>query len=296
MELNEYQDQANRTDQRPATEDEDEMALVFPLMGIASEVGSLVTQYKKHVRDGEAHRMFSQRIKEELGDVLWYVSNLAHKLELPLEDVARLNLERIAERWPSGGDELPARLLDDGFPEAEQLPRQLTVRFEEVEIDGRMKLVMVANGERLGDPLLDMNRDPDGYRFHDVFHLTYAAMLGWSPLLRSLLEVKRDSDPEIREVEDAGRAIFIEEGLSALIFNYAQQHSFFQGTGHIDSEMLRTIKGMVSHLEVRVRTIREWQDAILRSYEVWRQLVEHGGGTVHLDLPQRKIDFELPEI
>jgi len=59
--------------------------------------------------------------------------------------------------------------------------------------------------------------------------------------------------------------------------------------------MLRTVKGMVSHLEVRVRTIKEWQDTILRSYEVWRQLVKRGGGTVHLDLVQRKIDFEPPE-
>jgi NTP pyrophosphatase (non-canonical NTP hydrolase) len=294
MELNEYQQKANRTDQRPLDEDEDQMALVFPLMGIASEVGSLVTQYKKHVRDGDAHLLFSQRIKEELGDVLWYVSNLAAKLDLELEGIAALNLERVAERWPAEGAEQPAKLLDDGFPAHEQLPRQLSVVFEEVMIEGRKKLVLTRDGKRLGDPLVDMNRDPDGYRFHDAFHLTYAAMLGWSPLLRDLLELKRESDPEIREVDDAGRAMFIEEGLSAFIFNYAQEVNFFEGTDHIDSELLRTITGMVSHLEVGVRTIKQWQDAILRSYEIWRALIKHGGGTVHLDLHKRRIDFEPP--
>ncbi len=268
------------------------MALVFPLMGIASEVGSLITQYKKHVRDGDAHLLFSVRIEEELGDVLWYVANLAHKLDLDLDTIAALNLERISERWPLDGEELPARLLDDSFPESERLPRELTIVFEEVEVDGRKKLVLTRDEVQLGDPLVDMNRDPDGYRFHDAFHLTYAAMLGWSPLLRALLGLKRDSDPEVREVDDAGRAMFIEEGLSAFVFNYAKEYNFFEGKSHIDSEVLRTIVGMVSHLEVRVRTIKQWQDAILRSFEIWRELMKHGGGAVHLDLPARTIDFE----
>jgi NTP pyrophosphatase (non-canonical NTP hydrolase) len=294
VELNEYQRRANLTDQRPTTEDADEMALVFPLMGIASEVGSLVTQYKKHVRDGDAYVLFGERIKEELGDVLWYVANLGHKLELDLDGIATLNLQRTAERWPQEGEALPSGLLDDSFPEVERLPRELTIVFEETEIEGRMKLVLTKDGIQLGDPLVDMNRDPDGYRFHDAFHLSYAALLGWSPLLRSLLGLKRDSDPEVREVDDAGRAMFIEEGLSAFIFNYASEYKFFEGSSHIDSEVLRTITGMVSHLEVRVRTIKEWQEAILRSFEIWRDLMKYGGGAVHLDLPRRTITFEPP--
>ena len=77
MELNEYQSLANRTDQRPGKDDQ---ALVFPLIGLASEVGSLTNQYKKRVRDGEAHSLFSDRVAIELGDILWYTSNLAAKL------------------------------------------------------------------------------------------------------------------------------------------------------------------------------------------------------------------------
>src|SRR5690242_1422321 len=114
MELNEYQRLANLTDQRPGR---DEQALVFPLVGLASEVGSLVNQYKKRVRDGDAHELFSERVATELGDLLWYVSNLGAKLDLDLEGIAQLNLRRVGERWPAGGMEsVPARLLDDEFP------------------------------------------------------------------------------------------------------------------------------------------------------------------------------------
>lgn len=296
MELNEYQDRANRTDQRPLLEGESEisreMALVFPLMGMSSEVGSLLNQYKKHVRDGDAHPLFSQRVKEELGDILWYVANLAAKLDFDLDGVAQLNLSRIAERWPEPGTEQPARLLDDDYPPDEQLPRQLTISFEEREIDGRLKMTMVYEGEPLGDPLVDMNRDPDGYRFHDVFHLTYAALLGWSPLLRALLERKRDSDPDFREVEDSARAIFVEEGLAAYLFSVASEDNFYDGVPQVDSEVLRSVKSIVSHLEVRTRTIAEWQRTILRSFEIWRPLLANNGGVVHLDLLERTIEYE----
>jgi NTP pyrophosphatase (non-canonical NTP hydrolase) len=298
MELDDYQRRANRTDQRPLREGDDEitieMALVFPLMGMSSEVGSLLNQYKKHVRDGDAHPLFSQRVKEELGDILWYVANLAAKLDFDLDDVAQLNLSRIAERWPEPGTEQPAKLLDDDYPPTEQFPRKLTISFEERQIKGREKMVMVYEGEPLGDPLVDMNRDPDGYRFHDVFHLTYAALLGWSPLLRALLGRKRDSDPDFREVEDSARAIFLEEGLSAYLFSVAADNNFYDSVAQVESEVLRSVKSIVSYLEVRTRTISEWQGTILRSFEIWRPLFANNGGTVHLDLLERTIDYEPP--
>ncbi len=298
MDLNDYQRQANRTDQRPLRDGDDaitrEMALVFPLMGLGSEVGSLLTQYKKHVRDRDSHPLFSKRVEEELGDVLWYVANLAAKLGLHLDDVAALNLKRLAQRWPAEGQELPAQLLDDGYPTCEQLPRKTSVLFAEVEVDGRTKLQMTWNGKPLGDPLVDMNYDDDGYRYHDAFHLTYAAVLGWSPLCRALFGVKRNSDKQVREVEDGARAIFIEEGLAAVIFGDAREHNFYKGVSQLESELLRSVISNVSHLEVRTRTINEWQRAILRSFEVWRELVAHKGGTLHLNLGERRIDFEAP--
>ncbi len=230
MELNEYQRLANETDQRPAgVGDDGDAVLVFPLMGLASEVGSLVTQYKKRVRDGDAHALFTDRVAEELGDVMWYVANLSAKLDLDLEEIAALNLKRITERWPTEDASVPAKLLDDDYPTEEQLPRLATVRFEEVEVDGRMKLRLSSEGTKLGDELTDMNYDDDGYRFHDAFHLTYAAMLGWSPVARSFFKTKRGSDPRVREIEDGGRAVVIEEAISALVFDYARQQRYLEG-------------------------------------------------------------------
>lgn len=295
MELNEYQRRANLTDQRPgqvAKKGDD--VLVFPLMGIASEVGSLVTQYKKRVRDGESHSLFTDRVSEKLGDILWYVANFAHKAGLELDDIAALNLKRIDERWPAEDSQQPAKLLDDDFPAEEQLPRRVSVLFEEVEVDGEMKLRISAEGSQLGDYLTDMNYDDDGYRFHDAFHLTYAALLGWSPISRKFFGTKRHSNPRLKEIEDGGRAGVIEEAISAHVFAYAAEEKFLKGVPHLDSELLRNITGMVSHLEVRTRTVAEWEKAIFRSYEIWRALRDHRGGTVSLDLPTRAIEYKPP--
>lgn len=60
------------------------------------------------------------------------------------------------------------------------------------------------------------------YRFHDVFHLAYAAVLGWSPVLRALLKCKRKSHPWLDENQDGARAILIEEGISTFVFNHAK--------------------------------------------------------------------------
>jgi NTP pyrophosphatase (non-canonical NTP hydrolase) len=289
MHLDDYQREANLTDQRSGR---DEEALVFPLLGLASEVGSLVNQYKRRVRDGEAHALFSERVAEELGDVMWYVANLAGKLDFSLETIANLNLRRIRERWPIPDAPAPSRFLDEDFPEGERLPRLMSVRFVETEEEGRPRVRIWSADEMLGDPLSDMAWEDDAYRFHDAFHLTYAALLGWSPITRAFFNRQRESNPLLREIEDSGRAKVIEEAISAIVFEYARKASFLEGVEHVDFTLLQTIKEMVSGLEVRIRTARDWEHAILRSYEVWRELRYHHGGSVHIDLVARSIEFE----
>jgi NTP pyrophosphatase (non-canonical NTP hydrolase) len=92
LELNDYQREANRTDQRPGV---DEGALLFPVIGLSSEVGSLVRHVKKRLRDQDAYGLFSGEMADELGDVLWYVANLAEKLDVSLDEIASANLEKI---------------------------------------------------------------------------------------------------------------------------------------------------------------------------------------------------------
>src|SRR4051812_7107396 len=81
MELSDYQRDAQATDQLPTGDEND---LIVPLLGMAGEVGSLLVEFKKHLRDGQAHTLFPEQMAEELGDVLWYLANTATKFNLDL--------------------------------------------------------------------------------------------------------------------------------------------------------------------------------------------------------------------
>jgi NTP pyrophosphatase (non-canonical NTP hydrolase) len=276
MEFRAYQLEALRTDQVPSAGGGDIAAsLVVPMLGLAGETGQLLSEYKKHLRDGEAHRLFKERVAEELGDLLWYVANVASKFDLNLDDIATHNLSKVQERWATPSDE-PLQ-FDQGFPESERFPRRIEVELTEVLVDGRPKVRVSMNGELLGSPLGDNAYDPDGYRFHDVFHLAYAAVLGWSPNLRAFLKRKRKSNPLLDEVEDGGRARVLEEGVT-----------------DIDYRLLRTIKSMTTHLEVGRCTISDWQRAILDGFAVWREVLRDKGGRVLIDLDERKILYLGP--
>src|SRR5205085_2906837 len=109
----------------------------------------------------------------------------------------------------------------------EQLPRKLTVEIFEREVGGQTYVFQSCNGINLGDRLTDNAMTPDDYRFHDVFHYAYAAVLGWSPVLRSLMRLKRKSDPLIDEAQDGARAVLIEEGIATWIFGQAKRTGFF---------------------------------------------------------------------
>ncbi len=291
MDLKTYQAQALLTDQVPGgSEDEFATAVIVPMLGLAGETGQLLSEYKKHLRDGDAHRLFKDRVGEELGDLLWYVSNVASKFGLDLEEVAERNLTKVRARWSSPSATAPD--LDSELPEGERLPRQMTVRLaEEPGSEARPKVRMTINGEGIGSLLGDNAYDPDGYRFHDVFHLAYAAILGWSPNLRAFLKRKRKSLPLLDEVEDGGRARIIEEGVSALAFDYARVHSFLAGISEIDYRLLRTIQSMTSHLEVGQATAADWERAILEGFTVWRAVLANGGGEILVDLDARQIRY-----
>ncbi len=291
MDLNEYQLLANQTDQQPETGtfDADPRSILVPLLGLAGEVGELLGEHKKWIRDGDSYKLFPDRVKEELGDLLWYLSNVATKHGLTLEEVASYNLGKIRRRWHlAANGEGPQRLLDEGFPDAERLPRQMDVSIDSEE-PGR--IVTFINGKRFGHPLKDNRYEDDGYRFHDVFHLSYASVLGWSPTLRALLRRKRKSDPKVDEVEDGGRAMVIEEGISAMAFSYAERRNFLEGAEGVNYELLRTIRDMTSHLEVSCRTEGDWERAIMKGFELWRQIRASGKGRLRADLQEGTIEL-----
>lgn len=293
MEFDRYQKEAVRTDRVPRAENADARpSVMVPLLGLAGETGQLLSEYKKYLRDGEAHGLFGERVSEELGDLLWYIANVASKFNLSLNEIATANLVKVRARWGS----LPAKPLcfDATLPEGERLPRCFEVELVDVESDDRRCVRVLINGDPIGAELTDNAYGPDGYRFHDVFHFAYAAVLGWSPVTRALVRRKRRSRPLVDEVEDGGRAVVIEEGIAAIAFAYATHHNMLDGVSVLDAQLLRTVKDMTSHLEVRQCTTREWELAILQGFKVWRAVLAARGGRIGVDLDRRRIDYLGP--
>jgi NTP pyrophosphatase (non-canonical NTP hydrolase) len=289
MDMKKYQREALRTDRVPKTSDDDENSLIVPMLGLAGETGQLLSEYKKHLRDGDAYKLFKERVGEELGDLLWYVANVASRFGLDLDQIATDNLRKVGARW-SGSQQKPLQ-FDEGFPEHERLPRRFEIELSEIATGPQKRVQLRMNGEIVGASLTDNAYDADGYRFHDAFHFAYAAVLGWSPVTRSILKRKRKSEPMRDEVEDGGRAAVIEEGISALVFGYARSHQFLEGVSAVDYSLLRTIQHMTAHLEVRNCTTGDWEQAVLQGFSVWREIVRMSGGRLLIDLDQRKIDY-----
>lgn len=286
MEFNEYQKRAKTTDQRK--NNNEELNRLIPLLGLIGEMGSVASEHKKRLRDGQSYTTFTEKFTKELGDVLWYISTLAGDMNIPLEEVARTNLRWTEERWDDLKNFLPDKLYDEGFPENEKLPREITVEFKS-NTEGRIGMFIAGN--KLGNDLSDNAHEEDGYRFHDVFHLAYMAILGWSPVIRKLLEKKRKSNKIIDEVEDGARAAIIEEAISVMVYAHAKDHNYYKDIKVIDFDLLNTIKGMVRNLETKNISTSLWERSLIQGYEVYRELKEKNGGKVYVNLEQRTIKF-----
>lgn len=294
MDLRDYQAAASQTDCRPSGGGSD---LLVPLLGLAGEVGELQSEYKKALRDGDAPELYSNRFAEELGDVMWYVADLATKLGFDLNQIAELNLDKSRDRWGRRcGVTEPRPAFDQEYPDSERLPRRLRVGLTTEEVASGRKVVQAYIGsQKLGHHLTDNAYVKDGYRFHDTFHYAFAAVLGWSPITRWLLNRKRKSRPEVDEIEDGARAKAAEEAISLFVFSHAKQYNWLEGRASVSSEMLRSIKWMVTGLEAAKCTTGEWEDAIIQGFAAWRVIERNHGGVLCLDLDQRSITGLPPE-
>ncbi|MDZ4849715.1 MAG: nucleoside triphosphate pyrophosphohydrolase family protein [Pirellulaceae bacterium] len=296
MNLQYFQREAAKTDQ---VKGDDDKSKLVPLLGLAGEVGTLLSEYKKFLRDGGAHQRFHEQVAEDLGDLLWYIANVATKFNLDLDDIAKANLRKVNDRWtlhsnPSQQtlfDPHSRHLLDEDATPTQQLPRKFTVEINEVWEGESVRVIVSRDGKQIGNDLTDNAYDDDGYRFHDVFHLSYAAVLGWSPVTRKLLDVKRKDNGKTDEVEDGARAGIIEELIAQLVYTYAREHNFLEGVNSLDYHLLKTIQSLVADREVRVRSAAEWETAILQGYRVWRSIRENGGGFVDVDLLAGSVSF-----
>lgn len=182
--------------------------------------------------------------------------------------------------------------FDSNFNEMEQLPREFTVNFDTIKIGSRIKTRVSINGMQVGDVIDNNSKENDEYRFHDVFHYTFATMLGWSPCTRAMLKRKRKSDPTTDEIEDGARATITEEAISLMIFNKAKRKNFFEEESKLSPTLLNQIKEMTSQFEVNVRSKKEWENAILKGYSLFRDLTKHNGGKVHFDMHNGVATYE----
>ena len=96
MDFKEYQEKSRKTALYPNKDNN----FIYPTLGLAGEAGEVSEKIKKVIRDkgGVIDDETRESIKKELGDVLWYVSQLATELELSLDDVAEHNIEKLYSR------------------------------------------------------------------------------------------------------------------------------------------------------------------------------------------------------
>jgi hypothetical protein len=122
--------------------------------------------------------------------------------------------------------------------------------------------------------------------------LANAAVLGWSPVIRALLRVKRKSNPGVDETEDGARAVLIEEGVATWIFNHASRLNYFETINTLDYSLLKAVQDLVTGYEVELCPLWLWEEAILQGYKVFRFLKQYRKGLVVADLLSRTISVE----
>jgi NTP pyrophosphatase (non-canonical NTP hydrolase) len=99
VELSEYQRQSRHTAEYPR-----DAWLAYPALGLAGEAGEVAEHAKKAIRDdgGKIGEERKAAMAKELGDVLWYVAQLATELGLDLDEIAARNLEKLFSRQARG--------------------------------------------------------------------------------------------------------------------------------------------------------------------------------------------------
>lgn len=77
---------------------------LYPYLGLAGEAGEVADQVKKSIRDdnGVITQERAEKILHELGDVVWYVTAIAHQFDMDLQDVMEINMEKLLSRKASG--------------------------------------------------------------------------------------------------------------------------------------------------------------------------------------------------
>ena len=99
MEINTYQTLAMQSLNKELKKDD---VLINSVMGLCGESGEAIDIVKKWFAQG--HPLDKEHLREELGDIAWYLAEAAFGLDMNLEDILKANLEKLAKRYPKGFD------------------------------------------------------------------------------------------------------------------------------------------------------------------------------------------------
>ena len=113
MDFNTYQKKAHETAQYPTDISllttlldhhgeriDHDLSWIYPALGLAGEAGELLNKLKKIIRDknGVINIETSLILRDELGDILWYIAELCEILALPMDYVAMSNIQKLSNR------------------------------------------------------------------------------------------------------------------------------------------------------------------------------------------------------
>lgn len=100
MNFDEYQEKSRKTAIYP----DQGSNFIYPTLGLVGEAGEVADKMKKVIRDddGVVSDEKVSEMKKELGDVLWYIAQLATELGLSMNDIAEGNIEKLYSRLERG--------------------------------------------------------------------------------------------------------------------------------------------------------------------------------------------------
>ena len=104
MNFSDYQTRSRVTANYPNAGDD----FIYPTLGLVGEAGEFADKVKKLIRDqnvfkpSEVNDELKRELKKELGDVLWYVANIATEFKFDLDDVAQTNIDKLQSRMDRG--------------------------------------------------------------------------------------------------------------------------------------------------------------------------------------------------
>ena len=150
--MDDFQTQALGTDQN---ERDGMEGLRFPLLGLFGETGSLLSALKKKQRDREAYVGYRESVIEELGDVLWYFSNIAGRANLKLSELAS-KLPSDGNHWSRGGTHVVVAFADlQPLSGSGGLPAESAYEQRLIELGGKVGRLL----DDVGLDRIERNRD-----------------------------------------------------------------------------------------------------------------------------------------